>query len=212
MKKMTVMNLSLSLALLVSFSALAATDSLKPVSVKIDTAQSSVEWEGRKVVGPHNGTLKLKDSTVEFKGDQLVGGKIEIDMKSIQNEDVKDPKYNKQLVDHLKGDDFFSVDKFPVATLAIKETKPGKNGMHDVTGDLTIKGITHPVTFPAKFEKTGSLAKAEGELVIDRTKWNVKYNSGKFFDVKALGDKVINDEFKVRFKVAANLPETKAKK
>ncbi len=105
--------------------------------------------------------------------------------------------YNKKLVDHLKSDDFFAVGAHPTATFIITKTVPGKSNEFTITGDLTIKGIAKSITFPAKVTESKGVYSATGKFKINRLDWGVKYNSGKFFDPKALGDKMINDEIEI---------------
>ena len=115
------------------------------------------------------------------------------------------PQWNKKLVDHLKSDDFFSVEKFPQATFVSTgfERNENSNSGADyiVTGDLTIKGITNPVSFPVNIEVGNGQLTATGTAVLDRTKWDVKYGSGSIF--KGLGDKMIYDEFEITFNLVA---------
>jgi polyisoprenoid-binding protein YceI len=167
-------------------------------TMQIDTTQSKVGWLGKKVTGQHNGSVALKSGSIEMDAKGIKGGQFEIDMTSINNEDLKDAGYNKKLVDHLRSDDFFSVAKHPMSTFVIKSVKPltgNKDATHEITGDLTIKGITQPVTFPAQVEVKGNKASAKGKVVIDRTKFDVRYGSGKFF--QNLGDKMIDDNFEI---------------
>jgi polyisoprenoid-binding protein YceI len=161
---------------------------------------------GKKVTGQHNGTVALKSGKVDLDGKTLKGGKFEIDMNSIVVEDLKDPTYNAKLTGHLKSDDFFGVAKFPTSTFVITSVKPVKNekdATHEITGDLTIKGITQPVTFPAKVEFKDGEAHAKGKAMVDRTKYNIRYGSGKFFE--NLGDKMISDNFEMDLDLAAKL-------
>ena len=116
-------------------------------------------------------------------------------MESINCQDLKDESTNAKLVGHLKSDDFFSVDKYPVATLKINESTKFINGVADIEADLTIKGITHPISFKAEKIKNGYTANIE----VDRTKYNVRYGSGKFFD--NLGDNMIYDDFILDVKI-----------
>lgn len=168
-------------------------------SVAVDPAQSSVRWLGKKVVGDkHDGSVAVKSGQVELEGNELKGGEVVIDMGSIKNDDVKDATYNAKLTGHLKSDDFFGVATHPTSQFKIKSVKAlkgRKDATHEITGDLTIKGVTHPVTFPAKVEVKNGIASAKGKLVVDRTKYNVRYGSGKFFE--NLGDKMISDEFEL---------------
>lgn len=208
-----ILNTVLTLSLLTSVTALGA-DAKKSKAKKapeaaakvmtIDAAKSTVKWLGKKVTGQHEGTIAVKGGSIELEKNNLKGGSIEIDMTTIKNTDLKDAEYNKKLTDHLNSDDFFSTAKNPVATLKIKEAKElkgNKEATHEVTGDLTIKGITHPVTFPAKVEIKDGIAAAQGKITIDRTQYEIKYGSGKFF--QNLGDKMINDTFELTFEVMA---------
>jgi polyisoprenoid-binding protein YceI len=160
----------------------------------VDMAKSEFKWTGKKIAGPHYGVAPLKSATlVEEKG-FVTGGEFVIDMTKIDVQDLQG-EWKGKLEGHLKSADFFEVDKYPTATLKIKSVK-GKT----VSADLTIKGITKPVSFDTK--KEGAVY--SGQLVFDRTQFNVKYNSGSFFDVKALGDKLIDDKVTVDFKVTQN--------
>jgi polyisoprenoid-binding protein YceI len=164
--------------------------------VELDTAASSAKWLGKKVTGQHNGTVALKSGTVDLEKGAVKGGEFEIDMATIKNEDIKDEKNNTKLVGHLKSDDFFGVEKHPTAKFkikSVKELKGNKEATHEVTGDLTIKGKTETVTFPAQIDVKGEKATAKAKIVVDRTKFDVRYGSGKFFE--NLGDKMINDNF-----------------
>ncbi len=178
--------------------------------MKLDPAASVIKWEGSKklVKSAHYGTVQLKAGEVQMTGDALTGGTFEIDMASIHSEDLANaPKDKAKLEGHLKNDDFFAVDKHPTATFRITNVKPLKAAKigeptHEITGDLTIKGKTNSVTFPAVVASVAGKTEAKAKIVIDRTKWDVRYGSGKFFD--NLGDKVINDDIKFDVSLVAN--------
>lgn len=168
----------------------------KPVA--IDTGASKLDWVGKKVTGQHNGTVALKSGEVELEGNSIKGGQFDIDMSSIKVLDLTDEKNNAKLTGHLKSDDFFGVEKHPTAKFKITSVKPvkGKKDANvEVTGDLTVKGQTNQITFPALVDVKDGKASAKGNISIDRTKYNVRYGSGKFFD--NLGDKMINDNFDI---------------
>ena len=119
-------------------------------------------------------------------------------------EDLADEAMNKKLVGHLHSDDFFSIEKNPTSTLKITKVAPGKDGKMEITGDLTIKGITpkdKKVTFPAEVHVTKEGVHAAGTMTVDRTAYNIKYNSLKFFS--SIGDKAIADTFTVTFDLIA---------
>jgi len=174
------------------------------VSVTVNTASSTIDWIGRKVVGQHNGKIKIQSGHLLTKDGVLTGGNITIDMKTITCEDLTDPDYNKKLIGHLTSADFFSVSKFPTALLNITRVLKLTNRPNEytVTADLTIKGITKSITFPATFKAAGNSFEGNASITIDRTLWDIKYGSSSFFD--GLGDKAIKNEFELNVNIAAN--------
>lgn len=161
---------------------------------------SSIDWIGKKVSGQHNGTILLKEGVLDIEKGKIKSGKITIDMESITCSDLEGD-WNKKLIGHLNSADFFDVKNHKTATLEIKEVKNIEKNKFNVSGDLTIKGITKEINFPATIEfKDGKLA-AFAEVNVDRTLYDIKYGSGKFFE--DLGDKMIDDLFTIKFKIAA---------
>ncbi|MFP4025733.1 MAG: YceI family protein [Thiohalospira sp.] len=163
--------------------------------ISVNTELSELKWTGKKVTGEHWGYIKLKDASLNVENNKIESGVFKIDMQSINCQDLKDEETNAKLVGHLKSDDFFSVDKYPVSTLKIKESTSFKDGFAEVKADLTIKGITHPISFKAEQLVNGYKA----EITVDRTKYNVRYGSKKFFD--NLGDNMIYDDFTMEVKI-----------
>ncbi len=170
--------------------------SAKAEIYKVDTSTSKVIWEGSKIIGKHQGELKIKTGSLTVEKGALKSGTIEIDMATLTNKDITDPGSNAKLVGHLKSDDFFSAEKHPTARLEITKVED-KAGKATVTGNLTIKGITKPIQFPANFKTEGRALKASGRVTVDRTLYDIKYRSSKFFS--DIGDKVIHDTFTVDF-------------
>lgn len=168
----------------------------------IDTKASKVYWTGKKVTGEHTGYLEVANGKVWVENSNVVGAEVNMDLKTIVCTDLKEEEWNKKLVGHLKSDDFFSVEKFPTAKFEITSmTKGSKAGEYNVKGKLTMKGATHEIAFPAKAAITSGVVSATGTATIDRTKWNIQYGSGKFFE--SLGDKMIYDEFEITFDIKA---------
>lgn len=165
---------------------------------------SKVTWVGRKIAYSHNGTVELAKGSLEFEGNGLSGGSFEFDMNTIKNLDIEDKKKNTKLVGHLKSDDFFSVEKHPKVSFNITSVSKEASGdsNYKITGDLTIKGITHPLTFPAKIEANGNTVNASAKMIFDRAKYNVKFQSGTFFE--NLGDKAIYDDVEMEVSLVAN--------
>lgn len=163
--------------------------SFTTIKKNVDVKTSTVEWTGKKVTGAHTGTIQLKDGFVNLTEEgELIGGEFVMDMNSIVVTDLTG-EYKTKLEDHLNSDDFFGVQNYATSKLVITEVAPKNGNVYLVTGDLTIKGKTEPVTFDMEVQDNSATAK----VVIDRTKYGIRYGSGSFFD--NLGDKTINDNF-----------------
>jgi polyisoprenoid-binding protein YceI len=175
---------TIAMGLLVAFGTTVATAQTK----KINTEKSTINWLGKKVTGEHSGTVNLKEGNLIFKDGKVAGGNFTVDMTSIATTDLSGD-WKTKLDGHLKADDFFGTEKNPNATLVFKKIATKANGVYNVVANLTIKGITKPVTFDLIVKDNNATAK----VVVDRTKYDIKYGSGSFFD--NLGDKVISDNF-----------------
>lgn len=175
---------SIALALLVAFGTTVTVAQTK----KIDASKSSITWLAKKVTGEHSGTVNLKEGTLIFKGKKVAGGNFTVDMTTLTATDLTGD-WKEKLNGHLKSDDFFGVSKFATSTLVFKKIADKGNGVYTVTADLTIKGITNPVTFDLNVKDNTATANVK----IDRTKFDIKYNSKSFFD--SIGDKAIYDDF-----------------
>lgn len=162
--------------------------------------ESTVTWKGSNLIGSntHTGYVYFSKGELIIENGQLMGGTAEVDMNTI--EDEKHGR-NNGLVNHLKDPDFFDVKKFPFSTIVLTKAASINGETKKVAGNLTIKGITHPVTFPAKMEFKDGIVKMNGKLVIDRTKWNVRYKSGKFYAL--LADQTISDSIEFDIKIVA---------
>lgn len=176
-------------ALALAFSVTAkATEPVEKETKTVNTEKSTVTWKAYKVTGSHTGTVDLNSGALMFEDGALVGGEFSVNMTTLTATDLEGDSRAK-LVGHLKSDDFFSVEKHNTSTLVFTGIKATGKNAYEVTGDLTIKGITKPVTFDLSVY--GS--KATATLKVDRAEYDVRYGSGSFFD--NLGDKTIYDEF-----------------
>lgn len=166
----------------------------------IDTKESVVAWTGSSLNGlnTQTGYVYVSKGELMIENGQLMGGTVEIDMNTIED---KNHGSDNKLVNHLKNADFFEVEKFPFSTIVITRAASINSENKKVTGNLTIKGITHPVTFPAKIEVKGGIVKASAKLVIDRTKWDVRYKSAKFYD--NLANQTMSDSVEFDIKIVA---------
>ena len=188
----------LSLAILTLFT-FAFSPSPVLENLAVDTNQSIINWKGYKVLGQHEGTLKIKNGQLDFDNEKLTGGSFEIDMQSITVTDLKGGGKTK-LEGHLKSADFFGVDKFPTAKFKItRVVSRGKTGDYKIIGDLTIKKTTKQIKFNAKVNQQNGLKVATAKITLDRTEFDVRYGSGSFFD--SLGDNTIYDEFDLDVKL-----------
>lgn len=168
---------------------------------KIDNQKSSIEWLAKKVTGQHTGTIKLSSGQLEANGNALKSGSFSIDMNTIVCSDLQG-EYNQKLIGHLRSDDFFSVEKNPVSKFDITKVTAAGTDRVNITGNLTIKGITQPITFPASVKKQDNAIVAVAKNVkVDRTKYDIRYGSKSFF--ASIGDKAIDDEFELSINLVA---------
>lgn len=170
--------------------------------VAIVPTESSITWVGRKLTGSHAGTVPVKNGEVILQGNTIKSGSFGIDLSGVQVTDIEDKKQNSKLVGHLKSGDFFAADMFPTAQFTIESAAPMAKALPSgenttIKGTLAIKGISKPIEFPARVEIKDGMAQASGKAKLDRTQWDIRYGSGKFF--QGLGDKLIYDEFEVDF-------------
>lgn len=194
--------------------AVAVQDSTaKAAGWNVNVSESKIEWIGSKPIGQHNGTINLKDGSLNVENGKLTGGNFTIDMNSIAVLDITDSAKNAALVSHLKGtgdpqaeDDFFNVKKFPegkfvitgVADATDADKTKLKDATHVISGNLTLKGIEKNISFPAKVTVTETGAEAYSEMNIDRTNWNIVYNSDE-----TVKDKFINKDINLKLTVKA---------
>lgn len=199
MKKLSIITAFGLGSLLMSFGPV-----LKLEKLTIKPEASTIEWYAEKVTGKHNGLVNLKRGTVEVADGQLKGGSFVIDMTSIKVTDLEG-EYAQKLEGHLNSPDFFNTTEHQTAEFTITGVKPQTGGEYNtlINGTLTIKGISHPISFPAKVETAEGKFAAYGEMVIDRSKYDVRYGSNSFFD--NLGDKAIYDDFTMKVSLGAKL-------
>lgn len=178
-------------------------NNIKKVNYKVNTNTSKINWKGFKPTGSHYGTIDLSNGNFILNGEKIVSGEFTINMNSIVDLDMPaDNEYNAKLVGHLKSEDFFDVAKYPNGSFQIKGTE-NKNGRTLIKGDLTLKGITHSISFLADIKiDAGKLTFKSETFKIDRSKWNIRYKSKSFFD--DLKDKYIEDGMEISIEVTAN--------
>jgi polyisoprenoid-binding protein YceI len=161
--------------------------------------KSTMNWRGTKPSGEHYGIVQLFSGSLDTDGKTITGGSFIIDMNSIVCKDLNNETFNKKLVGHLKSKDFFYTEKFPKAFFNItrvsieKFIKDGFSATHNISGDLTIRGVTKEISFPANIHMDENEVFANSaDIVLDRTEWNVNHMSKKVFS--ELKNKYVNDE------------------
>ena len=159
---------------------------------KINLDESSLTWTGREVsTSSHYGTINFSSGQFEVSEGLISQGEFIVDMTSINVQDLSGGS-KERLEGHLRSDDFFSVESFPTAHLYISSSELISQGKWLVNSFLTIKDISHPVLFEMSNTDEGWIA----NLVFDRSKYNVKFRSGTFFE--NLGDKLIYDDIELK--------------
>lgn len=194
--KLKITSFALLLVIIISTAFIAPVR--KPASYKVDLEKSSLTWSGKKLTGGHNGTINLQSGELLADGKKLTGGNFVINMATIKDADKSD-----RLEGHLKADDFFGVDKFATSSFVVKKVAAAGTNKVTITGDLTIKGITNSISFPATiaWNNDGSIIASADKIIVDRTKFGIKFRSkGMFPDI---GDKMIYDEFELAVKLVA---------
>ncbi len=159
----------------------------------VDQKASRLNWTGYAEVGSWapSGTIQLQKGQLTRTGDQIRGGQFVINMATLQHDDNK-------LQTHLRGDDFFNVVRYPTASFVLNSLTNST-----ATGQLTIRGVTKPVSFPVSVRQESDELRISGTAVVDRTQFGVRYNSSSFFS--GLGDYAIKNEFALTFNVVAKV-------
>lgn len=165
-------------------------------------------WEGSKAAGTHNGTIGISSGSFEVSNGALSAGEFTVDMTSIVNNDLGDQETKDKLVGHLQSPDFFNVEEYNQATFKVKnvEASTEEGATHKITGDLTIKGITNEISFPATVSQEGDAISTVASFNIDRTRWEVKFRSPQFPEFANIAaDKIISDEIKIEFSLTGSM-------
>ena len=157
--------------------------------LRVDTAQSQLEWVGTKPTGRHTGSLKIQEGSISMQDSVISGGRFVIDIQSLQPVD-QSAEQNNKLRTHLLSPDFFDAANHPTALFEIASVTPGadssmQDATHTITGNLTIKGIAKSISFPARVQMSPAGIVADANFNIDRTQWGMNY----------MGDASIQDKF-----------------
>ncbi|WP_448528170.1 YceI family protein [Raineya sp.] len=193
-----------------------STKSADAQTLKVDLANSIVTWVGTKPTDKHNGTFNLSEGSISVKEGKIVGGKFVIDINTLKVLDLPaDSKENAKLTGHLKSGDFLDAEKFPTATFEVVSVEPYKadttqkvsekdkeytleNPTHSITGNLTMKGVTKSITFPAAVKLEANKLEAEAKFNINRKDWGMEWG---------ITDKLISNTVHMGFKISAGVAQ-----
>ena len=178
-------------------------------SYTVIPAESRVEWAGKKPLLEgyiNTGSIGVEAGTITVAGDSAQGEfSIDLNTLSVSATPTK-PGQENALESHLKGERWFNVAQYPTATFTITDITPQEDSnttfAYEVAGELTLKGQTHAVTFPATiYQAEDGRLHAHGELEVDRTQWGITAGSATFFE--NLADNAIDDMVKLSFSLVA---------
>ncbi|OGX84677.1 YceI family protein [Hymenobacter glacialis] len=180
----------------------------KAPAYKLQPQLSTLGWEGKAVTHGHNGTMQFTNGELLVKGNAIVGGTVTVDMKTLNATDIKDAETQGKFVGHMSSNQFFDVANNPISTFKILSVTPLKGAAKNadnatIAGDMTIKGVTQRISFPAKVGVKGGVAAATGKVTIDRTKFGLTTMSKSLPDT--IADKAIYDDFDLTFNIIAKI-------
>ena len=161
---------------------------------------SELSWIGTELsTKTHTGTIDFTDGTIVVDSDNTISGNVKINMSTINVTDLQG-RSKEMLERHLRSSDFFEVESFSEAKFSfISKSFDKLSNQISFVGDLTIKDITNPISFNATLLETSPFLKAKAVLSFDRSKYNVRFRSGNFFE--NLGDKLILDDIDVNIRL-----------
>ena len=162
--------------------------------------ESELSWIGTELsTKTHTGTIDFTDGTIVVDSDNTISGNVKINMSTINVTDLQG-RSKEMLERHLRSSDFFEVESYSEAKFSfISKSFDKLSNQISFVGDLTIKDITNPISFNATLLETSPFLKAKAVLSFDRSKYNVRFRSGNFFE--NLGDKLILDDIDVNIRL-----------
>jgi polyisoprenoid-binding protein YceI len=137
-------------------------------SLAINPSNSRIEFVGAKVTASHPGGF------TDFAGSVALGDSIEKSQIEVTIQTASLYADKEKLTKHLKSPDFFDVAKFPMASFRSTEIKAEDEGQ-TITGDLTVRGVTRRISFPARIKANDAEVSADAEFSINRHDYGISY-------------------------------------
>lgn len=171
----------------------------------VDTKSSVIQWKGTKFwgMGKHEGTIQISAGALYIEEGSITGGWFEIDMHSIEVTDIPktDPVPRNRLRNHLMNDDFFAVETYPTSRFVITKAATGKTGNYILNGNLTMRGVTHPIGFEVtpRFPSDETMH-ATATISFNRHKWGIAFRGSK------LTNDLVDDLILLNVQLSCNSP------
>ena len=176
-----------------------STLSINAQEKSLNIESSTIRWYGEEITWKqHYGDLKFSSGKIKINNKVVSSGNFVVNMNSLTVEDLSGGG-KKRLEGHLRSSAFFGVSDHPQASLNITSMVDIDGNSQILGGELTIKGITHPINFSITLNSENN---ASAMLIFDRSKYDVRFRSGSFFD--ELGDKLILDDIKLEVALEYN--------
>jgi polyisoprenoid-binding protein YceI len=166
----------------------------------VDTDESTIRWTGKKIFGSHYGTIPIKTGQFRLEGDALQAGSFTLNVREMTNQDLEGSR-RQDLLDWLKSEEMFYTEKYPEASFNITNVQALQGEQYRIEGELTIKGITQSIGFPARIRRESGSIRASAFLTFDRTRWDLNYGEGGI--IGGIGNSAIKDEVEVDIELVA---------
>ncbi|MFD1628798.1 YceI family protein [Pseudopedobacter beijingensis] len=141
----------------------------------VNSEKSSIQWKGSAPTHYHIGTFNI-EGDISTEKEMITNGEFTIPISSIINTDLPEGP-NQELISHLTGPDFFNLALHPYAKFKITKVTPltpDDLSNYNITGDFTLIGQTHELSFPAKIELSDDSLKTTASFTFNRLKWGME--------------------------------------
>jgi polyisoprenoid-binding protein YceI len=193
--KMAVQTLAVALVL----AALPAVAAAQPAVYKADPVHSRVGFSIRHFVSDVDGKFKSFEGTISYDAQHPADSSVQFTVQAASIFTDNDQRDN-----HLKSPDFFDAAKFATLSFTSTRVTPKGSNSYDITGNLTIKGVTKTVTVPASFlgvvkTQQGEVAGFKSSFTINRLDYGVSWNR-----VIEGGGGMLGDEVTINLNIEAH--------